>query len=428
MGKGRSPIVQGQEGEEAVARWWEVVASHRQPLVTTMGEPIRVLFAGRRNRGPGPDFRDVVLSSRSGRMVTGDVEVHVRPGEWTAHGHGDDPTYNDLVLHVVLRGGGTTATPLELGIQVPVLALEDQGDLAVPAAGAPPLPCVGCGQRLGAAAVTEALAEAGEARFLGRSLRLQREMNFTTPQEVLYRGLMEALGYSANRAPFRKLALLLPYAEVHRLWHALAPPQRLPRLGVLLLEAAGWTELATYPPEAPPKGSSTTGAGQALLQPGEWRLSGLRPANHPVRRLRGMAVLLHRTAPMGLVSALRRALAQGRVRALEAALTVVEEGRGSLIGRDRARDMAVNVVLPFFHALGSSQSPQELATQALDLYRAFPPLQANHLSRALEARFFRGGERPRLGARELQGMLHLHKERCTFLRCAGCPLAAGLSP
>lgn len=410
-----APRAQGGAGEEAVARLWERIEA-RQILLTASGEPVRVLFPGRRNRGPGPDFRDVVVHLGRGRVVAGDVEVHVGPEGWAAHGHGRDPAYNNVVLHVVLRAGGRTTTPLELGLDVPVMPLADQQAAAPSTVGSSPLPCVGCGERLGPARVMQVLAEAGETRFLARSRRMHREMSFAPPSEVLYRGLLEALGYAANREPFRQLALLLPYAELHRLWCALPPARQLPALQAALLEAAGWGQPALVPAEP---------GRRARLRPDLWRLSGLRPANHPERRLRGLAVLLDRTAPDGLASALQRTLALSEsVQGLERALTVTQEGGAALIGQERARDMAVNVALPFFHALGTTRSPALLPRRALELYRAFPSLQSNQLTRAVAARLFVGGEQPKLRARELQGLLHQHRERCSLLRCSGCPLAA----
>ena len=68
-------------------------------LVTTGGRPVRVLDPGRWNGGPGPDFRGAKLEI-GGELRRGDVEVHVRPGDWNAHGHSGDPAYADVALHV----------------------------------------------------------------------------------------------------------------------------------------------------------------------------------------------------------------------------------------------------------------------------------------------------------------------------------------
>ena len=71
----------------------------RPPLATTGGEPIEVLSPGVWNGGPGPDFRGAILRI-GGRRAAGDVEIHVRPSDWAAHGHDGDPRYANVVLHV----------------------------------------------------------------------------------------------------------------------------------------------------------------------------------------------------------------------------------------------------------------------------------------------------------------------------------------
>ncbi|MBQ3809008.1 MAG: DUF2851 family protein, partial [Kiritimatiellae bacterium] len=62
-------------------------------LATTGGEPVEVLSPGVWNGGPGPDVRGAVRRI-GGRRAAGDVEIHVRPSDWAAHGHGGDPRYD----------------------------------------------------------------------------------------------------------------------------------------------------------------------------------------------------------------------------------------------------------------------------------------------------------------------------------------------
>ncbi len=69
--------------------------------VTEDGEPLRVMHPGRWNLLGGPDFRDARLQLGA-RTVTGDVELHLHAGDWTAHAHAHDHAYDQVVLHVVL--------------------------------------------------------------------------------------------------------------------------------------------------------------------------------------------------------------------------------------------------------------------------------------------------------------------------------------
>ena len=100
----------------------------------------------------------------------------------------------------------------------------------------------------------------------------------------------------------------------------------------------------------------------------EWKLFRVRPANHPSRRLEGMAALLDRAWDAGLAAWSAALVAEGSVAAVRGGLAVAPPScalrtgfdrlrangsGGALIGADRASDLAVNVVLPFARAWGN---------------------------------------------------------------------------
>ena len=67
-----------------------------------MDESYEVLFPGVRNQGAGPDFKGAVLR-RDGKTIGGDIELHLDPSGWRAHGHHGDSRYRGVVLQVVLK-------------------------------------------------------------------------------------------------------------------------------------------------------------------------------------------------------------------------------------------------------------------------------------------------------------------------------------
>ncbi|MBR1836385.1 MAG: DUF2851 family protein, partial [Kiritimatiellae bacterium] len=92
----------------------------RPALFTTGGAAVEVLDPGRWNGGPGPDFRDAAVSV-AGEVRRGDVEIHVRPGDWFAHGHEADPAYASVTLHVSWFPPGDGETLPE----IPLVSLRD---------------------------------------------------------------------------------------------------------------------------------------------------------------------------------------------------------------------------------------------------------------------------------------------------------------
>ena len=176
------------DGDElALQRRW---AESRWPtpfLLDRAGDGVRVIWPGRWNRGPGPDFRGAQVLDGDGRAQRGDVEVHMRADAWLQHGHSDDPAYRDLVLHLVDWNGRPArgAAPLDPRIPgvtplPPPLPVPRSLRWAETTAGGAPavrsrnarkaLPCVGIRERAGAAAVEARLRAIARRRF-GRKAR-----------------------------------------------------------------------------------------------------------------------------------------------------------------------------------------------------------------------------------------------------------------
>ena len=70
------------------------------------GESVSVLDPGEWNLEAGPDFLNAALLIQPGaRQLRGDVEVHVRPSDWDAHKHHNDPAYDGVIAHVTWFSG-----------------------------------------------------------------------------------------------------------------------------------------------------------------------------------------------------------------------------------------------------------------------------------------------------------------------------------
>jgi len=69
-------------------------------LRTTQGDPITIVSGGEHNYNSGPDFFNAQIKI-GGQLWAGNVEIHVRAGDWFVHGHETDPNYDNVILHVV---------------------------------------------------------------------------------------------------------------------------------------------------------------------------------------------------------------------------------------------------------------------------------------------------------------------------------------
>lgn len=327
----------------------------------------------------------------------GDVELHVRAGDFERHGHHRDAAYNDLALHLVYRHDGLRETLLASGRAVPVAALapwlEHRRDEVRRWLERPTLwqePCRSAVARLGEGAVAGALDRLGDIRFRRRARELRRQGSEAGAEEALYRALLEALGYGGNREAFRSLAARLAWRDLR------SPLLRLRAAERAAAALQALTEAAAQPP--------------ALA----WRGGGLRPANQPLRRLEAAGHLAARYAEPGLLAGLS-ALLELDARSAVAALTARTNGR-TLLGEARAIELLTNAVLPALATFGVSEQRRS----ALELYRGLPRPAAygpvRHLDDALD-------HDVRVDARRQQGMLFLLRNYCSRGRCGTCPLS-----
>ena len=393
--------------ERALAQYWRDHGASLPPLQCDDGSRLRVVYPGRASSAAGPDFRDAVLQRESGEVVRGDVELHLRRRGWEAHGHHTDSGYNGVVLHVVLHGGDTPIT-LASGRRVPTAALFPRtlGARARREAHSPrPLPLAALPTAPSRLART--LDREGDARFFTkvRSFALQPGAT-ADPSDALYRGLMGGLGYGGNSAAMMRLAEGLPLRALERSLRGVRREDRRAALASTLLGASGLSSR-----DASPGGQAVA----PVVAREEWKLFRVRPANHPSRRLEGMAALLDRAWDEGLAAWAAALVAEGSVAAVRAGLAVAADGRGgALIGADRASDLAVNVVLPFARAWSNLNRDGGLSTAALALYRAWPPLQENAITEeALRLLGVEGadGKELRRSARRQQGLIRVYRRR-----------------
>ncbi|MDP2660337.1 MAG: DUF2851 family protein, partial [Dehalococcoidia bacterium] len=403
---------------------------------------VRVLYRGMPNRDCGPDYRGAVLSLGWGRPRTGDIELHVRSRHWRMHGHDRDPRYDGVILHVVWQDDDPNPTILHSGRHAPVLALSRF--IASAGTVSPvPEPC-GRSPGLDLSCLEQTLDRAGEARFLGRAARMEGDMAAAPAQEVLYQSLAEAMGYSRNKTPFRRLATVLPLGILEGFLWGRPPELREEVARALLMGTAGLLPSQTSRPA--PRG--LTGPVEEVwrscfvkpqLDHQEWYF-GVRAENHPVRRVAALASVVAATLKEGLVSWALEAVGTRTSepeRDREPGTSVAEpatRGRASfpvprslfrgLVGPDRALEIMANVLLPFVYSYGQAMGEEWRSEAALERYALLPSPASNQVTRHMMLQIL-GSASPAIAgtARRQQGMLHLFHSYCTRARCTECGLS-----
>lgn len=237
-------------------------------LRTVSGKVLRVIDPGRWNLLEGPDFLEARLEL-DGQALIGDVEVHFYASDWNLHDHAGNPNFSDVCLHVVLYpepGRPALVRTLkgeepELLYLMPLLE-RDLEDYAVDDA------LLELEQVDDAEWMLEFMQHTLESRReilrMGGKTRWARKVGFARKRlsgaswaEACHQYCLEVLGYSRNRAPMARIALSYSIDDF----------------------ASGRAQPADLFGE----------------ERGQWRLSGLRPANHPQLRLNQYAAICRAT-------------------------------------------------------------------------------------------------------------------------------------
>ena len=427
--------------EAVLARLWAGQRFPADALVTLAGELVHVLHPGLRGRGAGPDFRHARVRMAGGLVRIGDVELHVRATDFRAHGHHHDPRYDHVVLHVVFEDDIGADTLLSSGRRVPVVALAPWArrrsqDLS--AWLARPVrwqqPCHDAIQRIGVENVRATLESLGTRRFEEHVAGLASKMEQEPVADVLYEALFGGVSLGDGHGRNGQLLQALPWSRLEPVLDDGVEAD------ALLLGSAGWLAsqqgvLASDPYEIGLEAGWQTAGIPSHIDPPN---SSQRPANHPARRLAGLACLLRRhhellvdpgvlaeALSLGSSSLLRdwSVPADEYWRAPLAPGRPIRRSPGALIGRSRAIELLVNAVLPWAAALAYRSGDLEFARLAHSQFGALPTSARYGKLAFLEEHLSDDGEPPKLNACRQQGLLALYKQECTQGGCGSCPFS-----
>ena len=379
---------------------WRLADGTRARVAGADGTRYRVLYSGMPGGSYGPDFKQAVLERDDGSEIIGDVEIHVRSREWYAHGHDSDDKYCGVKMHGVWSaadGDGNVVNAA--GLRVPQIGLSTLHQrLTAKRRGAASATCA---RDVSRDTVRERIiSAAGDEWFAEKISMFSTEIDSFGGDLAVQLGVFEALGYSRNRWQFRTLARRVP-------WHYLKRE--------MVANDGGGTDLRDIAEQllrwgagfddAPAFASAPVLAGSA---PGWNRAFGM-PANRPERRVEGAGAL----AAMWYASGGPLTHALETVRSAETCSDIwrAVSPAGSGIGQSRAREIVVNVLLPFVAAWAKRGGDSALYAHAVALYESHPSMGSNSLLREsqhfLASRGF--GGIARRGARNQQGGVHLYR-------------------
>jgi hypothetical protein len=408
------------------ARWFSGACGRE--FTASSGEKVAILDFGEWNREAGPDFVRATVRINE-REHQGSIEVDLDTSGWEQHGHATNPAYANVVLHVVVRKALRRHFSRNLHHQeIPQICLQDHTSAFSEwntAANARPGRCAAPLRVMDPERLSSLLEVAARRRLAHKGSVLQKMISSRGEDAALFEAIAVTLGYKNNKLPFQLLAQRVPCrlaakpggeAQLFGLAGFLErpePPAGAAKAEITSLWSAWWKRRASCE--------------RAIFSREAWQLSGVRPANHPLRRLGALAAIARRWIEV------RHAVRSADWKSFAATLTSLHHEFWSyhttwqsrrrnrpiaLLGAERIRDIYANVVLPLAIIRGST------STDWLEL-RSGPP---NATMRIVVARLF-SGSLPRHLPRRLyvqQGLLQIYSDFCLrdHHECAHCGFPA----
>jgi hypothetical protein len=277
-------------------------------LFTESGTSVCVEDPGRWNLEAGPDFLDaVIIEKDTGIRRQGNVELHLKPTDWNAHGHKGDPAYSNIIAHVCFTQGvlpcsnlpeGCIQLSLQRNLGQSFMSFDSLDLSAYPHASmSEPSPCMELIRKRGPKMTQELLVKAGEFRMGIKKAKMRSLADTVGLPQAFYEETMCALGYKQNKQQFRRLATAFRYDELRSM--TTGSPEK---CYAMMMGISGLLP-SDIPAGCDPAAASfirrlwniwwkhNSIFSDISMTREDWTLAGIRPLNHPARRMAAAAGL-----------------------------------------------------------------------------------------------------------------------------------------
>ncbi len=386
---------------------------------------LKVLDPGIYNTDAGPDFFNArVEIDRT--IWAGNVELHINASDWLKHGHGEDPAYDSVIMHVVYFNDCVITRPD--GQVIPTAILRFPHILWDKYTGLHNdnswLPCSRDLRNVSSLVRTQWISAMVVEKLEAGTGRIEANFNDLKGHwdAILCRSLLRAFGIPVNTVPFELLSLVLPYIQLLR------NKDDLFTLEALLFGQSGMLEKVVpndiYTEHLKREFSRHCGKFKNGPVPLHlWKFMRMRPSSFPTIRLAFFAALVHNHFPLHEqleklppVSRLRELF---RVQAGDYWNTHYTFGKESTPSVKHSGNSFIDLILinsisPYLFFYGQQTKSQRHMDYAIRLLELIPPENNRILKKW--GKFGIAGT----NAFESQGILHLYKEYCQGRKCLQC--------
>lgn len=415
--------------EEFLHYLWKYSLYEREKLTDPDGKKITVIHPGLYNRDAGPDFFNARIMIE-GTVWAGNVEIHLASSDFDIHGHQNDPAYNNVILHVVLKNDrkvfnsrGEEVVTAEITFE-PYIYEKYESLVNNPYI----IACQDDIRKSGKLLIRHWLSALAIERIEKKTEPVRKMLEETGNdwEEVFYRMLCRYFGFRVNSEPFEMLATALPISIIRK--HS----DNLLQIEALLFGTAGMLDEGLFREAVADDyyrcllREFRMLSSKYSLKPIDgwlWKFSKLRPVNFPTVRLSQLSGML--SVSGGIFS---RVIASKDVKSLKQLFEVPASEYWEdhyVFGRKSARTskktgsqatdiLIINAVVPVMFVYGKARDRQDLCDLAIDLLEETPAEENLITSEWKECGVSAGS------AFHSQALLELRNEYCRKRRCLDC--------
>lgn len=401
---------------------WRYHRFNHRNLQTIDGESIEILNYGQLNEHDGPDFLNAQV--KIGDIIwNGHIEIHVHSSDWDKHKHTPNPTFKNVILHVVYiydqPPKGLSIPTLELSGLIPksiydrYLSVMESPSI---------LPCHHLISDLEPYSIKVYFHRLAVERMEIKVKQIQEllekfQYDF---EQVSFIWLSRYFGLGANSDAFQELTSQIPHTWLHKIKH------EEDGIAALLLGAAGFLNQTPSDNEYVQKLKLQFDHYKVKwnihpLEPHWWKWKMGRPASFPTLKMAQLAQLLESNISIfQLITDAKlfsEAIAKIQLHEfwhehyLLHKSSVHQEKNISINFTER---LLINVSIPIMIAYGQYVDDSIWAENAFQLLESLAP-ENNKITKAM----VRSGL-PNEHAMDSQALLHLKNEYCDYKRCLEC--------
>ena len=328
---------------------------------TTCGEKLRILHFGEWNREAGPDFKNARIEFEKRGIEDGDIEVDWDTRDWETHGHAVNPSFANTRLHFYVNAGGAASfarssdhrhiPQARLLVECPPPPVSKNSDSAV-----------------SSEAARVMIDRAAKFRLETKCAAFASANRLHGADAALFFGIASGLGYKNNSIPFLLAAQRAGWkaargtdgeAWLFGISGFLEPrnfddADEITKTYLKPLWDSWWKVRDSF--------------SRSVLPRAIWKLSGLRPSNHPHRRLGALATVAQN------FQKLQKQIGESKEKGFLRFFEELEHPYWTkhwnlsadplakpmaLVGFDRATDLLLNAYLP---TMGSEDAAKILRT------------------------------------------------------------------